>query len=197
MSFMKKRPNMQVTGAKIAQLRREQGLSIYSFAKALEQPVWLVTLVETAHTEHSQRLIGLLPDAAIETLLREIHEVYGVSYKWLTTRFQDPKHPPLPADAQPQEPLLLPVVLSPDGAMDMLDDVLKLVLADQRSALERYSCFRQSINAISLLLQLQQADLKLRGQDELARQRHQQLVQRLHRRIREWEDELHLTDANE
>lgn len=198
---MAKRPDMQVVGAKIAHLRREKGLCAAAFAREIEQPVWLIMLLESAHMEQSKQLIDLLPDSVIEELLREIREVYGVSDRWLTTRYQSPKHPPLPDTEPGLAPLLLPITICPEDTMAFLDDLMALALPDPRNLLQNDSFFRQSLKAVTMLQQLQLAQLKQSGQAELAEQHRQRFKQLREERIAYWANKLHITapdlnDAN-
>ena len=193
---MAKRPDMQVVGAKIAHLRREKGLCAAAFAREIEQPVWLIMLLESAHMEQSKQLIDLLPDSAIEEFLREIREVYGVSERWLTTRYQSPKHPPLP-DAEPvPTPMLLPVCISPEDTMAVLDDMMALAQPDPRNLLQNESLFRQSLKAVVRLHQLQLAQLKQNGQAELAEQHRQCFKQLQEERIAYWTKVFQITEQD-
>ena len=181
---MKKRPDMQVVGAKIYRLRREKGLCIVDFARELEQPLWLVMLLESAHMPRSKRLIDLLPDSAIETLLREIREVYGVSNRWLTTRYQSPKHPPLPGEEQPLDPLMyLPVTLSSSDFMSLLDHMLALMTPGPNRLTATESMLREITAGLLTLFQLQQALLRQDGCDALAQQEHQHLQLLIQQRL--------------
>ena len=198
---MAKRPDMQVVGAKIAHLRREKGLCAAAFAREIEQPVWLVMLLESAHMEQSKQLIDLLPDSVIEEILREIREVYGVSDRWLTTRYQSPRHPPLPDTEPAPAPLLLSITICPEDTMAFLDDLMALALPDPRNLLQNDSFFRQSLKAVTMLQQLQLAQLKQSGQAELAEQHRQRFKQLREERIAYWANKLHITapdlnDAN-
>lgn len=190
---MAKRPDMQVVGAKVTRLRREKGLCAAAFSRDLEQPLWLVMLLESAHMEQSKQLIDLLPDAVIEDFLRDICEVYGVSNRWLTTRYQSPKHPPLPNVDPAPAPLLLPITLYPEDAMAFLDDLMSLAQPDPRNLLHNDSFFRQSLKAVTMLHQLQLAQLKRSGQADLAEQHRQQYKQLLDQRIDYWTKKLHIT----
>ncbi len=198
---MTKRPDMQVVGAKIAHLRREKGLCTAAFARELEQPVWLIMLLESAHMEQSKQLIDLLPDSVIEDFLREIREAYGVSHRWLTTRYQSPLHPPL-SDTDPTPvPMLLPTTIYPEDTMAFLDDLMALALPDPCNLLQNNSFFRQSLKAVTMLQQLQLAQLKQSGQAELAEQHRQRFKQLREERIAYWANKLHITapdlnDAN-
>lgn len=190
---MAKRPDMQVVGAKIAHLRREKGLCAAAFAREIEQPVWLVMLLESAHMEQSKQLIDLLPDSVIEELLREIRKAYKVSDCWLTTPYQSPLHPPL-SDTEPTPaPLLLPITIFPEDTMAFLDDLMALVLPDPRNLLQNDSFFRQSLKAVTMLQQLQLAQLKQSGQAELAEQHRQRFKQFREERIAYWANKLHIT----
>lgn len=193
---MAKRPDMQVVGAKVAHLRREKGLCAAAFAREIEQPVWLVMLLESAHMEQSKQLIDLLPDSVIEDFLREIREVYGVSDRWLTTRYQSPRHPVLP-DAEPSPAsLLLPITIFPEDTMAFLDDLMALAQPDPRNLLQNDSFFRQSLKAVMMLHQLQVAQLQKNGQEELAEQHHQRFKQLREERIAYWAKELHITEPD-
>jgi len=193
---MAKRPDMQVVGAKIAHLRREKGLCAAAFAREIEQPVWLIMLLGSAHMEQSKQLIDLLPDSVIEEFLREIREAYGVSQRWLTTRYQSPKHPVLP-DAEPSPtPLLLPVVFSPEDTLSVLDDLMALALPNPRNMLQNDSFFRQSLKAVMMLHQLQVAQLQKNGQEELAEQHRQRFKQLREERVAYWMKELHITEPD-
>ena len=193
---MAKRPDMQVVGTKIAHLRREKGLCAAAFAREIEQPVWLIMLLESAHMEQSKKLIDLLPDSVIEEFLREIREAYGVSQRWLTTRYQSPKHPVLP-DAEPSPtPLLLPVVFSPEDTLSVLDDLMALALPNPRNMLQNDSFFRQSLKAVMMLHQLQVAQLQKNGQEELAEQHRQRFKQLREERVAYWMKELHITEPD-
>lgn len=193
---MAKRPDMQVVGAKIAHLRREKGLCAAAFAREIEQPVWLIMLLESAHMEQSKQLIDLLPDSVIEELLREIREAYGVSHRWLTTRYQSPKHPVLP-DAEPSPtPILLPVVFSPEDTLSVLDDLMALALPNPRNMLQNNSFFRQSLKAVMMLHQLQVAQLQKNWQEELAEQHRQRFKQLREERVAYWMKELHITELD-
>lgn len=191
---MAKRPNMQVVGAKIAHLRREKGLCVAAFAREIEQPAWLIMLLESAHMEQSKQLIDLLPDSVIEELLREIREAYGVSHRWLTTRYQSPKHPALSADESCPLPLLLPVAISPEDAMACLDDLMALTMPDPRCLLQHETFFLQCIKNVALLHQLHLAQLRQCGHDALADQHRQQFKQLLDQRFSHWMKELNITD---
>ena len=198
---MAKRPDMQVVGAKVAHLRREKGLCAAAFAREIEQPVWLIMLLESAHMEQSKQLIDLLPDSVIEDFLREIRKAYKVSDVWLTTQYQSPLHPPL-SDTKPTPvPLLLPITICPEDTMAFLDDLMALVLPDPRNLLQNDSFFRQSLKAVTMLQQLQLAQLKQSGQAELAEQHRQRFKQLREERIAYWANKLHITapdlnDAN-
>ena len=187
---------MQVVGAKVAHLRREKGLCAAAFARELEQPVWLVMLLESAHMEQSKQLIDLLPDSVIEDFLREIHEAYGVSNRWLTTRYQSPKHPPLPNMEPAPAPLLLPIALYPEDTMAFLDDLMSLAQPAPRNLLHNDSFFYQSLKAVAMLHQLQLAQLKQNGQAELAEQHRQQYNQLLEQRIAYWTQALNITEPD-
>lgn len=193
---MAKRPDMQVVGAKIAHLRREKGLCAAAFAREIEQPVWLIMLLESAHMEQSKQLIDLLPGSVIEELLREIREAYGVSHRWLTTRYQSPRHPVLP-DAEPSPtPILLPVVISPEDTLSVLDDLMALALPNPRNMLQNDSFFRQSLKAVMMLHQLQLAQLQKNGQEELAEQHRQRFKQLREERVAYWMKELHISELD-
>lgn len=193
---MAKRPDMQVVGAKLAHLRREKGLCAAAFAREIEQPVWLIMLLESAHMEQSKQLIDLLPDSVIEELLREIREVYGVSDRWLTTRYQSPRHPVLPEDMPPPEPLLLPVVVTPEDVMCFLDALTELALPDPRILFQHDKYFLQSIKNVSLLHQLYQAQFRKKGHVDLADRRQRQFNQLLDERVAQWQKAFNLTDLD-
>lgn len=187
---------MQTVGAKIAQLRREQGLSVFGLARQLEQPVWLISLVECAHTENSCRLIDQLPDSVIERLLEEIQETFGVSYRWLTTRRKSSKHPEISADVPSQEPVLfLPVTMSPEDVVDILDATLELSVAATTEHQEWQKLCQQSITTITMLFELQLAALRQNGQDDLARLQRTQCNKLLRQRIESWKERLGLDDC--
>ncbi len=187
---------MQVVGAKIARLRREKGLCAAAFAREIEQPAWLIMLLESAHMEQSKQLIDLLPASVIEELLREIREAYGVSHRWLTTRHQSPRHPPLPDVEPAPEPLLLPITICPEDTLSVLDDLMALALPDPRNLLQNGSFFRQNLKAVMMLHQLQLAQLKQNGQAELAEQHHQQFKQLLDQRIAYWKEKFNIADLD-
>lgn len=193
---MAKRPDMQVVGAKIAHLRREKGLCAAAFAREIEQPVWLIMLLESAHMEQSKQLIDLLPDSVIDDFLREIREAYGVSHRWLTTRYQSPRHPPLPDTEPAPAPLLLPITISPEDTMAFLDDLMALVMPDPRNLLQNDSFFRLSLKAVMMLHQLQVAQLQKNGQEELAEKHRQRFKQLREERIAYWMKELHITELD-
>ena len=193
---MAKRPDMQVVGTKIAHLRREKRLCAVAFAREIEQPVWLIMLLESAHMEQSKQLIDLLPDSVIEEIQREIREVYGVSDRWLTTRYQSPKHPPLPDTEPSPTPILLPVVFSPEDTLAVLDDLMALVLPNPRHLLQNDSFFRQSLKAVMTLHQLQVAHLQNSGQEALAEQQRQRFKQLREERVAYWMRELHITELD-
>ena len=193
---MTKRPDMQVVGAKIAHLRREKGLCAAAFAREIEQPVWLIMLLESAHMEQSKQLIDLLPDSVIEELLREIREAYGVSHRWLTTRYQSPKHP-LVQDAEPlPEPLFLPVAITPEDAMSFMDSMMELALPNSSFLLQHESLFRTCIKTVSMLHKLQVAHLEQSGSHAQAEHHRQQFKQLLDQRVAHWMKELHITDLD-
>lgn len=193
---MAKRPDMQVVGAKVAHLRREKRLCAAAFAREIEQPVWLVMLLESAHMEQSKQLIDLLPDSVIEDFLREIREVYGVNDRWLTTRYQSPKHPPLPDTEPAPAPLLLPITIYPEDTMAFLDDLMALAQPDPRNLLQNDSFFRQSLKAVTMLQQLQLVQLKQNGQAELAEQHRQRFKQLREERVAYWMKELHISELD-
>ena len=171
---MKKRPNMEVVGGKIARLRREKELCIVTFAREIEQPVWLLMLLENAHDAQCRHLIDLLPDGLIENLLREVREVYGVSERWLTTRYQSSKQPPLPEPELPAAPLLyLPISLSAADFISLLDGFINLALP--ADPLEVNSVCRQLTNDVVALYHLQQALLREAGCSALAQEQQQKL----------------------
>lgn len=190
---MTKRPDMQVVGAKIAHLRREKGLCAAAFAREIDQPTWLIMLLESAHMEHSMRLIDLLPDSLIEECLQDIHETFGVGYRWLTTRYQSPKHPPLPEDPPLPEPLMLPIFLTPEDVMAFVDMLTALALPNPHILIQHDKYFLQSIKSVSLLHQLYQAQLRKNGHAELADQRQQQFNQLLDERTAHWQKAFGLT----
>lgn len=191
---MHKRPNMQIVGAKVNQLRREQGLSVYAFARRLAQPVWLISLVELASTENASSLIDLIPDSSIEKLLQEITAVFDVSYCWLTTRRKSPRHPELPAE-KPSPVMYLPVALSPEDVVGMLDATLELSVPDSTGNQAWLSLCQQSITTITMLFELQLAVLRQNGQDDLARHQKAQCNELLRQRIEHWKERLGLDDC--
>ena len=193
---MAKRPDMQVVGGKIAHLRREKGLCAADFAREIEQPTWLVMLLESAHMEQSKKLIDLLPDSVIEELLREIHEVYGVSRYWLTTRYQSPKHPPLPAPEPAPAPILLPIAFTPEDAISFLNCLMEFAVAEPGQRLQHSNIFRQSITAVSVLFKLQVAQMKQNGQVALAEQLNQHIKELLDRHIAYWMKRLNITELD-
>ena len=193
---MAKRPDMQVVGSKIAHLRREKGLCAAAFAREIEQPTWLIMLLESAHMEQSMKLIDLLPDSVIDELLREIHEVYGVSHYWLTTRYQSPKHPVLSDIETSPLPILLPVVISPDDTLSVLDDLMALAVLNPRKTLQNDSFFQRSLKAVMMLHQLQLAQLQKSGQAELAEQHRRRFKQLREERITYWMKEFQITELD-
>ena len=193
---MTKRPDMQEVGARIAHLRREKGLCAAAFARELEQPVWLIMLLESAHMEQSKRLIDLLPDSVIEALLREIREVFDVSNRWLTTRYQSPKHPPLQAAEPLPEPLFLPIAITPEDALSVFDSLMELALPNSSFLLQYESLFRTSMKTVSMLYQLHVAHLAQSGNHALAAHHRQQFKQLLDQRATYWKKELHITDES-
>ena len=193
---MAKRPDMQVVGEKIAHLRREEGLCAAAFAREIEQPTWLVMLLESAHMEKSKRLIDLLPDLVIDKLLQKIHVVFDVSRYWLTTRYQSPKHPPLPNPEPALEPVLLPIAFTPEDAMAFLECLMSLVMPDSRCLLQYDSLFHQSLTAISMLFNLQVAQMKQNGQVEQAERMNQRFRELLAQHIAYWKKKLNITDLD-
>jgi len=132
----------------------------------------------------------------IEEFLREIREAYGVSHRWLTTRYQSPRHPPLPDTESSPAPLLLPITICPEDTMAFLDDLMALVLPDPRNLLQNDSFFRQSLKAVTMLQQLQVAQLQKNGQEELAEQHRQRFKQLRKKRVAYWMKELHITELD-
>ena len=191
---MAKRPDMQVVGGKLVHLRREKGLCAAAFAREIEQPLWLIMLLESAHMEQSRQLLDLVPDSIIDEVLQEIREVYGVSQRWLTTRYQSPQHPQI-ADAEPlPQPIFLPMAITPADAMTFLDDLMSLVMPETRSRISHDSFFRQSIRTVSLLYQMQLSYLQRNGHEALASEHRQQFQQLLDQRIAHWMQLLNITD---
>jgi len=194
---MAKRPDMQVVGSKIAHLRREKGMCVAAFAGELEQPDWVIMLFESAHMEQSMKLIELFPDSVIEELLQDIQEIFGVSRRWLTTRCQSPKHPVLP-DVEPSPTLLyLPVAISPEDTLFVLDDLMALVRPNSDSMLQNERFFRQRIKSVMMLHQLQWAQLQKNGQEALAGQQRQRFKKLREERIACWMKELKSTENAE
>lgn len=191
---MTKRPDMQVVGEQIAHLRREKGLCAAAFARELDQPAWLIMLLESAHLEQSKQLIDLLPDSIIHKLLREIQETYGVSNRRLTTRFQLSKRPPLPKDDPCTEPMLLPIIFTPEDAMTCLENLITLAHPTPEVLLQNEAFFRTSIQTVSMLFNLQIAHLRENNHGELADQYHHNFQQLLNQRITQWAQELGVTD---
>ena len=190
---MTKRPDMQVVGAKIVQLRREKGLCAAAFARELEQPYWLVMLLESAHMEQSNRLIDLLPDSVIEDFLRDVCAVYEVSHRWLTTR--DPASKLPPNDDNALEPVFLPVFISPDDAVTFMDSLMELSIAVPKYTLD-YPCrIRQDIYTITHLFNLQTAQLCAHGHPDLAKRQRQQFRQLLREHIVQFEKRLGITES--
>ncbi|MBQ2978206.1 MAG: hypothetical protein IJE17_12025, partial [Clostridia bacterium] len=119
-----------------------------------------------------------------------------VSHRWLTTRYQSPKHPVLPDAATSPTPILLPVVISPEDTLSVLDDLMALALPNPRSMLQNDSFFRQSLKAVMMLHQLQVAQLQKNGQEELAEQHRQRFKQLREERVAYWMKELHITEPD-
>ena len=142
------------------------------------------------------RLIDLLPDSLIKDCLREIHETFDVSYRWLTTRYQSPKHPPLSEDMPAAEPMLLPVVVTPEDVMSCLDTLTELALPDPRILFQHDKYFLQSIKNASLLHRLYQAQLRKTGHADLADRRQRQFNQLLDERVAQWQRAFNLTDLD-
>ena len=80
--------------------------------------------------------------------------------------------------------------------MAFLDDLMALVLPDPRNLLQNDSFFRQSLKAVTMLQQLQLAQLKQSGQAELAEQHRQRFKQLREERIAYWMKELHITELD-
>lgn len=194
---MTKRPDMQVVGEQIAQLRRERGLCAAAFAREIDWPFWLIMLLESAHTEQSKQLISLLPDSIIHKLLRDIRETYGVSNRRLTTHAQPSNLPPLPKDAPCTEPMLLPISFSPEDAITCLENLMALVSPTPEVLLQHEGFFHASIQTVSMLFNLQLAHLRTNGHDALAEQHHQHFQQLLNQRITQWSQELGVTDITD
>lgn len=194
---MTKRPDMQVLGAKLYHLRREKGLCAAAFAREIEQPAWLIMLLESAHMEQSKQLLDQLPDSVIEELLQAIREIYGVGDYWLTTRYQSPKHPPQEADGPAPEPLYLPVLITPEDAMTFLDDLMSLAFPTPRDLLQNTRYFRTRINGLSMLFQLHMTQLKTHGHTDLADQHYRQFRELLDQRMADWMRQLGIDDLDE
>ena len=190
---MTKRPDMQVVGVKIAQLRREKGLCAAAFARELEQPYWLVMLLESAHMEQSKRLIDLLPDSVIEDFLRDICAVYEVSYRWLTAWDPSTKLPP--NDDKALEPVFLPVFMSPEDAVTFMDSLMELCITVPQYTLDDPCCIRQDIYTITHLFNLQTAQLRAHGHPDLAKRQRQQFRQLLREHIVQFEKRLGITES--
>ena len=177
---------MKVAGAKIAQLRREQNMCVAEFARQIEQPIWLVILAENGHIDYIQELLDLLPDHVIETLLRQIIEVFGVSPRWLTTRYQSPKHPPLPEDQNPQLPLLyLPIIICAEDVIHYIYDMLSFIQLRNPDDIETISIAGQGIHSVVLLFNLLMSLLKKNGFDVVAAEEHEQLQTLLQTHIKD------------
>lgn len=191
---MTERPDMQVVGEQIAHLRREKGLCAAAFAREIDRPVWLIMLLESAHMEQSKQLIDLLPDSIIRKLLQDIRETYGVSNRHLTTRFHPSNRPPLPKDDPCTEPMLLPISFSPEDAITCLDNLMALVRPMPGFLLQNEEFFHASIQTVSMLFNLQLAQLRTNGHAALAEQQHQRFQQLLNQRISQWSQELCVDD---
>lgn len=191
---MTERPDMQVVGEQIAHLRREKGLCAAAFAREIDRPAWLIMLLESAHMEQSKQLIDLLPDSIIRKLLQDIRETYGVSNRHLTTRFHPSNRPPLPKDDPCTEPMLLPISFSPEDAITCLDNLMALVRPMPGFLLQNEEFFHASIQTVSMLFNLQLAQLRTNGHTALAEQQHQRFQQLLNQRISQWSQELCVDD---
>ena len=77
--------------------------------------------------------------------------------------------------------------------MAFLDDLMAMVLPDPRNLLQNDSFFRQSLKAVTMLQQLQLAQLKQSGQAKLAEQHRQRFKQLREERIAYWVNKLHIT----
>lgn len=191
---MTERPDMQVVGEQIAHLRRERGLCAAAFAREIDRPAWLIMLLESAHMEQSKQLIDLLPDSIIRKLLQDIREIYGVSQRRLTTRYQPANRPPLPKDDPNTEPMLIPINLSPDDAIAFLENLMSLVRPTPNVLQQNESFFRANIRTVSMLFNLQLAHLRTNGHAALAEQHHQRFQQLLNQRISQWSQEFGVAD---
>lgn len=183
---MKKRPDMKVVGAKIYQLRQEKGLCAAAFARDIAQPVWLVMLLESAHVEQFRQLIDLLPDSTIEKALQEIQAVYGVSNRWLTTRYQSPKHAPL-KELPPVPMLQLPLTMSSADVMVLLDQLMALSMPGYASELESSTVLQEMTAGLITMFELQQAVLRKDGHGDQAHEERQWLYRELEQRIEEYD----------
>lgn len=166
------RPDMMIIGKRIRQLRRERGMYVAEFARQIKQPVWLVMLVENAHTECAREPVELLPIHVVDKMLQEIENNFGVTRSWLTTcdQFSLPEE-------QPQPPvLLLPISLEPEDVMHCIDDILSLASSGNHADDLTY----QSIVSLMLLYRLQltlQQQSKSRAWATGERERLHQLIQ--------------------
>ena len=184
---MQTRPNMQIVGENIAQLRREKNLSTYAFARALQQPMWLIALVETAYSEHSKQLLDQLPASVVDMLFKGIQRVFGISVSRLTTSIWSQKLPSTQQNTARLEPLLLPVAFTPEDAIDSLDELVKLVSSGSSNGQELSIGLYQHFQSTLLLDHLQQRHQQKNSQSISHNAMNRSLRQRLRQRIEHWQ----------
>lgn len=156
--------DLRALGAELRELRRAKGMSTVRFASELDEPVWLIDVIEHSDDELSRNLCSLLPKRELEAVQRAIQRLQSAG--------RVPRADTRGGKSAPSEEqtFYLPVTISHDGLMDAMDLLMLFASDAAENDAVRQRALRQGIKSLGLLLWLQHMQYKRSGNEKKARQ---------------------------
>lgn len=137
--------DLKALGAQMRELRRQRGMSVVRFACELGKPAWLIDLIEHADEAPAFPLCNLLPE-------REIAAVQK-AFKLLRSRtcVPDMDTGERRNAFSAEHTFYLPVTVSVDGLMDIMEQMMLFAVNDGRHAVRRQKLLCQGVMSVSAL----------------------------------------------
>lgn len=167
--------DLKVLSGMLRRLRQERGLSPVALASEVDKPVWLIDLLEHAEEEAAGELCSLLPPQEIEAVLEEMEARYGVCCE----------DAPSEAIAEPEVTFYLPLTMSAERAMDMIDELLLFAVDGAGADCKRRQILQRGVVSAGLLVHMLSAHHKQAGRTTEAQQSLTRFQEMLQERLRE------------
>lgn len=169
--------DVKVLGAELHRVRRARGLSMVAFASRLGKPTWLIDVLEHVEDEISGNLCSLLPPQEIEEVQVQLEKLQGEAGPGADAEVPEGRAPA-------EQTFYIPVTISADNTMDVIDQILLFVSDEAERSGERKRCLQQGVVAAELMLQLLHSQYKCAGRNREARQCLKGFREKLQKRIR-------------